>query len=78
MIKCPVQGKLKPKHRGPTVVVANVAGDIYRVQELHQEGSTQGLVDLHISQIRLWHCPNLDVDDGDVDSDDSELSEPTA
>lgn len=68
-IRVPNTLKLGPRYRGPMVVVENIAGDIYRIQDLRREGTQTGQVDLHISQIRAWKST---FDDFDSESESSD------
>lgn len=76
--------KASPKYKGPFVVHHRVAGDIYCLQNLKHEGSDQGLVNVHISQVRSWKCSSdqeLDEESGesgeDNDVNDAEIDEVT-
>ena len=60
-VRKPVILKGKSRYQGPLVVVCNLAGDIYCVQDLRNEGTDQGYIDVHISQIRKWK-PFLESD----------------
>lgn len=59
--------KLQSKYKGPYVVVRQVRKDIYCLQELRKEGSSVGLMNIHISQIRSWKPGS--VDEVSVDED---------
>lgn len=51
--------KFHPKVYRPNGCGQKVSdGDIYRVQYLLHEGSSLGLVNLHISQLRPWRVPD--------------------
>ena len=58
-VRKPVLLKGKSRYQGPLVLDCKVAGDIYRVQDLRNKGTDQGLMDVHILQIRTWK-PFLD------------------